>query len=42
VKVKPDGIVKVLDFGLAKMPEAAMATSAGDSATVAMAATVVG
>jgi serine/threonine-protein kinase len=44
VKIKPDGAVKVLDFGLAKLP--AMQTAAGanatDSPTLTMAATQAG
>src|SRR6266852_5870405 len=38
VKIKPDGVVKVLDFGLAKMPE----TPAEAGATVSMGATQAG
>src|SRR5262249_48225442 len=43
IKVKPDGVVKVLDFGLAKFAEqAAAARSPDESPTVAMGATVAG
>jgi serine/threonine protein kinase/Tol biopolymer transport system component len=43
IKLKPDGTVKVLDFGLAKIPEAApAATSSNDSATISMTATQAG
>jgi serine/threonine-protein kinase len=43
IKIKPDGAVKVLDFGLAKMAEAAAAVGSPDeSPTVAMGATRVG
>jgi Tol biopolymer transport system component len=43
IKIKPDGTVKVLDFGLAKMAEqGATAGSPESSPTVAMEATVVG
>jgi serine/threonine-protein kinase len=42
IKIKPDGTIKVLDFGLAKMAEAAAAVSADESPTVPMGATVVG
>ena len=38
IKITPDGTVKVLDFGLAKMGAAAT-TSAADSPTISMAAT---
>src|SRR5262249_43166386 len=41
IKVKPDGTVKVLDFGLAKMGGAAPASSP-DSPTMSMAATQAG
>ena len=43
IKIKPDGVVKVLDFGLAKMAEqAAVAGSPDESPTVAMGATIAG
>src|SRR5215831_13227207 len=43
VKIKPDGTVKVLDFGLAKMAEqTAAAGTPEESPTVAMGATVAG
>jgi serine/threonine-protein kinase len=43
IKLKPDGGVKVLDFGLAKIAElAAVAGSAEESPTVAMGATIAG
>src|SRR6516162_2141189 len=43
IKIKPDGTVKVLDFGLAKMAEAATVVSNPDeSPTVPMGATLVG
>ena len=42
VKIKPDGTVKVLDFGLAKVAEAAAAASSDASPTVSMAATQAG
>src|SRR6516162_8263215 len=43
IKIKPDGAVKVLDFGLAKMAEAAATASNPDeSPTVPMGATLVG
>src|SRR5215831_14858907 len=43
IKIKPDGVVKVLDFGLAKMPEASAAVgSPEESPTVAMGATIAG
>jgi serine/threonine-protein kinase len=43
IKIKPDGAVKVLDFGLAKMAEqAAAAGSPEESPTVAMTATIAG
>lgn len=45
VKIKPDGTVKVLDFGLAKMtepPEAASQAQATQSPTLSMAATQAG
>jgi hypothetical protein len=43
IKITPDGVVKVLDFGLAKMVEpAAAAGSPDESPTVAMGATRVG
>src|SRR5262249_31287757 len=43
IKIKPDGVVKVLDFGLAKIAEqAAAAGSPEESPTVAMGVTVAG
>src|SRR6516164_8505069 len=43
IKLKPDGTVKVLDFGLAKIAEtAAIAASPDESPTVTMGATVAG
>src|SRR5262245_45077132 len=43
IKLKPDGTVKVLDFGLAKMAEAATVSGNPDeSPTVAMGATIAG
>src|SRR5678810_207083 len=45
VKIKPDGTVKVLDFGLAKItapPESASQAQATQSPTLSMAATQVG
>ena len=42
IKIKPDGTVKVLDFGLAKVSEAAAAASSENSPTVGMAATQAG
>ena len=43
VKIKPDGTVKVLDFGLAKMAEqAAAAASPEESPTATMSATIAG
>jgi len=43
IKIKPDGTVKVLDFGLAKMTEqAAAAGNPDESPTVAMGATIAG
>jgi Tol biopolymer transport system component/predicted Ser/Thr protein kinase len=43
IKVKPDGTVKVLDFGLAKMAEqTAASTSPEDSPTLQMGATLAG
>jgi serine/threonine-protein kinase len=43
IKIKPDGVVKVLDFGLAKIVEAAGATgSPEESPTVAIGATIAG
>ncbi len=42
IKIKPDGTVKVLDFGLAKVAEAAAAASSEDSPTISMAATQAG
>src|SRR5262249_34820624 len=43
IKIKPDGMVKVLDFGLAKIAEQAVAAGSPDqSPTATMEATVVG
>src|SRR5579862_3314390 len=42
IKIKPDGTVKVLDFGLAKVAEAAAAASSEASPTISMAATQAG
>ena len=42
IKIKPDGTLKVLDFGLAKVAEAQAAASSVDSPTVSMAATQAG
>jgi eukaryotic-like serine/threonine-protein kinase len=42
IKLRPDGRVKVLDFGLAKVAEAQAAASSVDSPTVSMAATQAG
>ncbi|HUB79546.1 MAG TPA: protein kinase [Bryobacteraceae bacterium] len=42
IKIKPDGTVKVLDFGLAKVSEAAAAASSENSPTISMAATQAG
>src|SRR5499426_1471100 len=43
IKIKPDGLVKVLDFGLAKIAEkAAAAGNPDESPTVAMGGTIVG
>jgi serine/threonine-protein kinase len=42
IKIKPDGAVKVLDFGLAKIAEQTAAACPEESPTVAMGATVVG
>src|SRR5499427_9304706 len=43
IKIKPDGTVKVLDFGLAKIAESAAASGNPDeSPTVAMGATLAG
>jgi serine/threonine-protein kinase len=43
IKIKPDGTVKVLDFGLAKIVEEAMAAGSPDeSPTIPMGATIVG
>ena len=42
IKIKPDGTVKVLDLGLAKVSEASAAASSVDSPTVSMAATQAG
>jgi serine/threonine-protein kinase len=43
IKIKPDGTVKVLDFGLAKIAEqAAVAGNPDESPTVAMGGTIVG
>jgi eukaryotic-like serine/threonine-protein kinase len=42
IKIKPDGTVKVLDFGLAKVVEAAAAAGSEASPTISMAATQAG
>src|SRR5580700_3672537 len=42
IKIKPDGMVKVLDFGLAKTTGATEATNPEDSPTISMAATQAG
>src|ERR1043166_7258412 len=43
IKLKPDGVVKVLDFGLAKIPDGAPpGTSSNDSPTLSMTATQAG
>jgi serine/threonine protein kinase/Tol biopolymer transport system component len=42
IKIKPDGTVKVLDFGLAKVVEAAAAANSEASPTISMAATQAG
>ena len=42
IKIKPDGVVKVLDFGLAKMPEASGSGSSEASPTITMRATQAG
>jgi len=42
IKVRPDGTVKVLDFGLAKTGVVAPSASASDSPTISMAATQAG
>jgi eukaryotic-like serine/threonine-protein kinase len=42
IKIKPDGTVKVLDFGLAKMTVAAAGESSENSPTLTMAATQAG
>jgi serine/threonine-protein kinase len=42
IKIKPDGTVKVLDFGLAKVAEASAAASSDASPTISMAATQAG
>jgi serine/threonine protein kinase len=42
IKLKADGAVKVLDFGLAKMAEAAFAGAPAESPTVAMGRTIAG
>ena len=42
IKIKPDGTVKVLDFGLAKVAEPAAAASSEASPTISMAATQAG
>jgi len=42
IKIKPDGTVKVLDFGLAKVPEPEGRRATEDSPTLSMAATKAG
>jgi serine/threonine protein kinase len=42
IKIKPDGTVKVLDFGLAKIAEQVAAAGSSEASTVAMGATVAG
>jgi serine/threonine protein kinase len=42
IKIKPDGVVKVLDFGLAKIAEPAAPGSPEESPTVPLGATLVG
>ena len=42
IKIKPDGTVKVLDFGLAKIGGGPLASSSEDSPTISMAATQAG
>ena len=42
IKIKPDGTVKVLDFGLAKIGGGPVAASSEDSPTISMAATQAG
>jgi serine/threonine protein kinase len=42
IKIKPDGTVKVLDFGLAKIGAGPVASSSEDSPTISMAATQAG
>ena len=42
IKIKPDGTVKVLDFGLAKIGGGPVASSTEDSPTISMAATQAG
>ena len=42
IKIKPDGTVKVLDFGLAKIGGGPVASSSEDSPTISMAATQAG
>jgi serine/threonine protein kinase len=42
IKIKPDGTVKVLDFGLAKAADPALSTSSADSPTLTIRATQAG
>jgi serine/threonine protein kinase len=42
IKIQPDGVVKVLDFGLAKLAESSRASTSDASPTVSLAATQAG